>query len=96
MKNWFSFRPQILLVIFSLLALFVLNVYFSQVLLSTNINLINIVNKTKNINDDIAKLRIELSEKTAVQKIIVQAEKLGFSELQQVLYLNDNEALAKK
>jgi len=39
---------------------------------------------------------IELSEKTAVQKIITQAESLGFNESQQVLYLNDNEALAKK
>lgn len=79
-----------------LVVLFGLNVLLSQLLLSTNTVLVNTVHQTNGIRELIAKERIELSQKTATQTIAKKAKKLDFSNTQQVLYLAEMEALAKK
>lgn len=80
----------------ALISLFMVNLVFSQQIMSFNLAIKQTQEHNKQIQDEVRQLKVNAAKYSSSQYLLKQAKELGFSENYSVVYLPSFETIAQK
>ena len=95
MKKSVNKTPSRIISLSLLLFLFLGNIILSQLILSLNIGLSKTANNLNKIASENAQLKVRMAKYTSTQYLMIQAERYGFSETSNIVFLENADVLAK-